>query len=440
MIRTHTRPGATLTEVLVAIFVMAIGLLALLTLFPLGALSMAQAIKDDRTAHSAKNGFAIAQVFQIQTDQVVTNSGKLQTGAVYPGNSPVYFFNPYPGIPQSFTGTAGFLLAPDLKMIPGYDGPSYPVYVDPWGWNYFQTMAQLHPNLNPTPPVNSVPSVNYWVLGYQPPTPLPPQPPSPPSPPLLPISPYFPANPPGLMYNYSSIPRVPLSTLPSTGLALGNSAQWLDRWCTLTDDITFSAGKSPTEPADAGLPSLGTGAVQRENRYTWAWLARLPNITDPTQVDTQVVVYSGRSVTSVGETAYPSVIFGGYWDVTQATPLVPTKTFVDVPYPSGKRPNVRTGTWILDATMCYWDPTRVPPSTVPDPHGYFYRVVGVTELGPLPTLTSVPAGPYPPGSLGLRLEIQGSFKNPNPTYWPVPPVAGQPYGVLIVMENVAEVF
>ena len=51
-----------LPNLLVAIFVMVIGLLALLTLFPLGALSMAQAIKDDRTAHSAKNAYGIAQL------------------------------------------------------------------------------------------------------------------------------------------------------------------------------------------------------------------------------------------------------------------------------------------------------------------------------------------------------------------------------------------
>ena len=42
--------GSTLIEVLVAIFVMGVGLLALLTLFPLSALEMAQAIPDDRTA------------------------------------------------------------------------------------------------------------------------------------------------------------------------------------------------------------------------------------------------------------------------------------------------------------------------------------------------------------------------------------------------------
>ena len=48
------RPGITLLEVLIAIFVMGIGLLALLVLFPLGALTMAQAIRDDRCAQAAQ--------------------------------------------------------------------------------------------------------------------------------------------------------------------------------------------------------------------------------------------------------------------------------------------------------------------------------------------------------------------------------------------------
>src|SRR5262245_27465536 len=53
------RSGVTLIEVLVAIFVMAIGLMALLTLFPLGALNMAQAIKDDRTGNASQNAAAV---------------------------------------------------------------------------------------------------------------------------------------------------------------------------------------------------------------------------------------------------------------------------------------------------------------------------------------------------------------------------------------------
>ena len=49
------RRGATLMEVLVAIFIMAIGMMALLVLFPIGALSMAQAIQDERCGQAAAN-------------------------------------------------------------------------------------------------------------------------------------------------------------------------------------------------------------------------------------------------------------------------------------------------------------------------------------------------------------------------------------------------
>jgi hypothetical protein len=47
------RPAVTLMEVLIAMFIMAIGMLALLALFPVGAASMAQALKDDRCAYAS---------------------------------------------------------------------------------------------------------------------------------------------------------------------------------------------------------------------------------------------------------------------------------------------------------------------------------------------------------------------------------------------------
>src|SRR5579871_5109208 len=47
------RPGLSLVEVLVALFIVALGSIAILTLFPLGALQMGQALKDDRTAQAA---------------------------------------------------------------------------------------------------------------------------------------------------------------------------------------------------------------------------------------------------------------------------------------------------------------------------------------------------------------------------------------------------
>ena len=56
-----TEGGAALVEVLIAIFIMGIGLLALLTLFPLGAIEMAQAIQDDRTAAVAADAIALSE-------------------------------------------------------------------------------------------------------------------------------------------------------------------------------------------------------------------------------------------------------------------------------------------------------------------------------------------------------------------------------------------
>ena len=78
-----TQAGVGLTEVLAAIFVMGIGLLALLTLFPLGALQMAQAIKDDRTGAVAARATALGAAGEhliADTSQFVARS--LLTGSV----------------------------------------------------------------------------------------------------------------------------------------------------------------------------------------------------------------------------------------------------------------------------------------------------------------------------------------------------------------------
>ena len=96
------RPGITLVEVLIAIFIMAIGLLALLTLFPLGALRMAQALQDDRAASAASAGANICDAFNMRGDQSFD------------------YINPPPANPQNF---------PPASLI----GGGFPVYVDPYG-------------------------------------------------------------------------------------------------------------------------------------------------------------------------------------------------------------------------------------------------------------------------------------------------------------------
>jgi hypothetical protein len=108
-----SRNATTLMEVLVSIFIMGIGLLALLTLFPLGALSMAQAIRDDRINQAALNAQAIGETADVRHDTAIYN----------PTTSVDLFNNP---------GTLGIPM-PNLAQPGVYDGPSYPVLADPFG-------------------------------------------------------------------------------------------------------------------------------------------------------------------------------------------------------------------------------------------------------------------------------------------------------------------
>jgi len=109
----NRRPAVTLIEALMAIFVMAIGLLALLTLFPLGALTMAQALKDQRTTETASNATSAFKALQLGNDQNVNLP-------IPGGNGLSLFQDPWPQI--LYGGNS-------LPMIP--NGPGYPVYIDP---------------------------------------------------------------------------------------------------------------------------------------------------------------------------------------------------------------------------------------------------------------------------------------------------------------------
>jgi hypothetical protein len=87
------RPALTLMETLVAIFIMAIGMLALLTLFPLGALRMEQAIKDERTAQAAVQAIEFAKMLDLANDPMVryalTDPNAPVSGGYSPGSGAV---------------------------------------------------------------------------------------------------------------------------------------------------------------------------------------------------------------------------------------------------------------------------------------------------------------------------------------------------------------
>jgi hypothetical protein len=74
------RPAVTLIEVLISMFIMAIGMLALLVLFPLGAVSMGQALKDDRCASTASMAENVAIAMNVRHDSSVTTAFAGQPG------------------------------------------------------------------------------------------------------------------------------------------------------------------------------------------------------------------------------------------------------------------------------------------------------------------------------------------------------------------------
>jgi prepilin-type N-terminal cleavage/methylation domain-containing protein len=227
------RRGITLIEVLVAIFIMSIGLLALLTLFPLGALRMSAALQDDRTGASASAGANGCDAFNLRNDPSFYN----------PATGTNWFLTPPPSPPPSGPPLPNFF--PPAAV----NGGGYPVYVDPYGVNNGSGAVggPLSYKTTPTQLTPGIPRVS--PLGIPPP--------------------------------YLIINPGPPQTISS------NASLIAARYFTLPDDITF---------ANDAIPDLTTGNIQKGGRYTWAYLLHRSQPGSPTSfVDLTIVVYAGRA-------------------------------------------------------------------------------------------------------------------------------------------------
>ncbi len=111
------RPGLSLLEVIVALFVMALGMISLLTLFPLGAIQMGQALRDARAAETCSQADTLTRLWW-QRD-VVEQPGT-EDVAFAALDDPRNTFDP--------TNTLAALTVADNG------NPSYPVAIDPLGW------------------------------------------------------------------------------------------------------------------------------------------------------------------------------------------------------------------------------------------------------------------------------------------------------------------
>ncbi|HXD86014.1 MAG TPA: hypothetical protein VN641_05955 [Urbifossiella sp.] len=131
------RRGMSMAEVLVALFIMALGVIAILTLFPVGMLQIGQALKDDRTAQCAAQADSFMRAYWKQFVVQKQAPGDANMDFTNPGCA---FFNPDAG-----SGGNPHGLPP---TPPG--SPSYPVVFDPMGY-----ASSWGPNTSP--------SFQFWV-------------------------------------------------------------------------------------------------------------------------------------------------------------------------------------------------------------------------------------------------------------------------------------
>lgn len=321
MTRTANRPGVTLVEVLIAIFLMGLGLMAILSLFPLGAAQMAQAIKDQRCAEAATNADALSRIIWKQTCDADGNSGSLKFTDGTSGQPFILAMdNPNNAVP------AGNQMASEAAVPRNSNTASYPVLVDGMG-RYSATTADRLWWMPPVPAQATAAGAPQW-----------------------------------------RIPRRSLNIRTSASAAsdvVSMGVQRVYKQFGLLDDLTFNYNGTPDLDLNQASAETATSAttkgVERTGRYTWSYLYRRNNNADRTTVDISVIVYSGRSIdVPAAETAYAGAGNPGSKSLTLSYTGLP-------------KPAVRRGQWVFDATL--WDAS----GTVLAPQGYFYRVVNVDD-------------------------------------------------------------
>ncbi len=369
----RTRSGMSMAEVLVALFLMALGSIAILTMFPLGMYHMGQALKDDRTAQSASQADAFMRMYWRQNvveNQFVGNSSVV----TFPGYEPFVAALDYPDSkpdlqPLPLNPVTRRDSPPGSVYLPIPSGqPGYPVFVDPMGW-----LAPWNTQ-NPNPY-----QLQYWTGGL-----------------------YF--------------------SRRSLNLALNQPNTAAQRMVSMMDGFGYN---------ENGTPSGTSGAIEREMRYNWLWVIQRPDNSNRNTASMTVVVfdkrafqYAPQNAEAVFASQYPTAFpfFTAPGNASNTIVMSPLTTTIQIPLSLQPSPiQVQKGGWILDST--YLLPGN-PFATQGMRHAIFYRVVSVTDNtgnGTTDLELQTPirrldggTGAYP-GTLIFMAGVSEVFERPNLT-------------------------
>jgi len=376
--RHDRRAGSTLTEVLVSLFVMAAGMTALLTLFPLGALKIAQMVKDDRTAQTAGQADATMRMYWAAnevTPTATSNDAFLPFAFGEPNNA-----LGAPGVNHPLGGLQLFPMAgtPNLSVAANGGQPSYPVLVDPLGY-----LARSGTNAE-----------RFWVARGS-----------------NTGNTFIPRRNLGFTVNPAQPAVYPLNFRPfTTADAFGN--------CSLIEDVAFNTNGEAFYDRATQPPSAAASNT-RQGIYNWAAMIQRPRNGDRTTATMTILVFDGRPpllAVDGDETVIPNTnpfvnTSVGSWtvgnrDVTLTIPLRST----DLP------PLIRRGGWIMDGTIH-------APNNVRNAN--FYRIAGMTEI----------VSNVTPPTVTYSLDLETPIKPDNGTAT-APPNARQIY----LFAGLSEVF
>lgn len=407
------RRGTTLIEVLIAIFIMALGLVALLTLFPIGAVQMARAIQDERAAQVAANSAAYFRMYwrtMCENEQARLASLPGGTASAMFRCDPLSSYqagwftaamdDPNAGLPPAYQKASVFFDSPtntlaNIAAKSFSSQPGFAVMIDPVGWEGARTGG------SPTDQL-----IQHWV-GATPPN--------------------------GFDY---AMPRRTLTELngPLNGpTTMSTKKPMSTRMCYLLDDMTFYRNGTAINP-DVATPALPSPPLMdrpwKDSSYSCAYLVRRGNNSDRGRLNLTVIVYSKKSIDATpNEPAYLGVPQVGIIpaDVAARRPdtVVWGNTVTMVVKAGQEAPPIRRGTWILDATLERGAGTGAGASGVFS-HGYFYRVTDVLERIPA-TSTD--------GSITVQLETN---LRPGPmltSTTPAPRLFVVPDGILDVFDK-----
>lgn len=396
------RPGLSLTEVLIALFVMAIGMISLLALFPIGISNMHWAMQDSRLGLASAQAIAVAESPQyVHGGGALGRSFNLRSDPAYRSLRQVTELTSGSPVPVFWDPVAS------VWKFDVQRGQYPPVYVDPIGTALYQ--AVLLPFVGPPMPIEpfGMPVFGFSLGAGSSCT-------------LNDVIQVFP-NPINLAFlefRAVGIPRIGVSG----GVAGLESAL---RLCSQEDDIAFDAtGQSITDKPPVGVP-----IVQRERRYSWAFMCRWPRAASQDVVDVSIVIYNGRNMVNrnlgsmsgaglrtTGEIRFPTPVAAG--PVNARVPgtgarftLGSNQVFIYVgqnPTPSPWRPN----DWILDSTLLIRqtavEVTVVNSSGTPMVVPYYPPLLNQVQDVPIPTEIN---GMRVTGALGV----------------PIPPPPGVPW-------------